>query len=261
MVKRLDPDGVYRRANDLQRHRGEYIVPGPNWLWSIDGHCKLSFYGIEIYAAIDAYSQYITWIYVGISGRTAISILVQFLTTLQNENIHPQQIRSDQGTETPLLAAAQHAFMKRHVADIPFRDSYWYGTSTANQRIESWWAQLTKGLLFRWRVSLILTVVTAILIARLLTWVTNYCYRNISRDCIMSIYLNQMIWLTRLLFLQYTSLFSDRRSRALPECGIHTLSESSLIDQMQSMEGLLCFISIHKIHVLRTMDSSLILNY
>ena len=200
MVKWLDPDRVYRWANNLQHHHGEYIVPGPNWLWSIDGHCKLSFYDIEIYAAIDAYSWYITWIYVGISGRTAISILVQFLTTLQNENIHPQRIQSDQGTETPLLAAAQHAFIKRHVTDIPFRDSYWYGTSTANQRIESWWVQLTKGLLFCWRVSLILTV-TAILIARLLTLVADYYYRNISRNCIMSIYLNQIIWLIRLLFL------------------------------------------------------------
>lgn len=166
VVKQLDPDGVYRRANDLQRHRGEYIVPGPNWLWSIDGHCKLNFYGIEIYAAIDAYSRYITWIYVGISGRTAISILVQFLTTLQKEGVHPQRIRSDRGTETPLLAAAQHAFMKRHVADISFKDCYWYGTSTANQRIESWWGQLTGGLLFRWRVG---STLTATLTARLLT--------------------------------------------------------------------------------------------
>ena len=56
MVKQLDPDRVYCWANDLQHHCGEYIIPGPNQLWSIDGHCKLSFYGIEIYAAIDAYS-------------------------------------------------------------------------------------------------------------------------------------------------------------------------------------------------------------
>ena len=58
-VKQIDPDGVYHWANNLQHHHGEYIIPGPNWLWSIDGHCKLNFYGIEIYAAIDAYSQYI----------------------------------------------------------------------------------------------------------------------------------------------------------------------------------------------------------
>ncbi|KGY14487.1 hypothetical protein PABG_12650 [Paracoccidioides brasiliensis Pb03] len=58
-VQLLDPDGIKRRLNDLQRHRGSYIVPGPNYLWSIDGYCKLQHWGIEIYAAIDTYSRYI----------------------------------------------------------------------------------------------------------------------------------------------------------------------------------------------------------
>jgi hypothetical protein len=164
VVKELNPEGITRRINDLQRHRGEYIVPGPNFLWSIDGHCKLQFYGIEIYAAIDAYSRYITWIYVGISSRTAISVLIQFLTTLRTEDIHPQHIRSDRGAETLLLAAAHHAFMKKHDPAMLFADCYWFGTSTANQRIEAWWAQLTAGMLFRWRVSL----VSAILIVTFL---------------------------------------------------------------------------------------------
>jgi hypothetical protein len=39
----------------MQRHRKEYIVPGPDYIWSLDGHDKLSDWGIEIYAAIDAY--------------------------------------------------------------------------------------------------------------------------------------------------------------------------------------------------------------
>ncbi|KAL6229678.1 hypothetical protein BDW75DRAFT_235014 [Aspergillus navahoensis] len=30
---------------------------GPNFIWSIDGYLKLAPYGIEIYAAIDAYSR------------------------------------------------------------------------------------------------------------------------------------------------------------------------------------------------------------
>ncbi|KAH8725979.1 hypothetical protein GQ44DRAFT_759030 [Phaeosphaeriaceae sp. PMI808] len=50
------------RAIDFSRRirrRGEYIVPGPNWVWSIDGHEKLKPYGIQIYACIDAYSRYI----------------------------------------------------------------------------------------------------------------------------------------------------------------------------------------------------------
>jgi len=55
--------------------RGEYWVPGPNYIWSVDGHMKLELFGIEIYASVDAYSRYITWIYFGVSTRTAISVL------------------------------------------------------------------------------------------------------------------------------------------------------------------------------------------
>jgi hypothetical protein len=40
--------------------RGEYWVPGPNYVWSVDGHMKLELFGIEIYAGVDAYSRYIT---------------------------------------------------------------------------------------------------------------------------------------------------------------------------------------------------------
>ncbi|ODH17513.1 hypothetical protein ACO22_06260 [Paracoccidioides brasiliensis] len=105
-VQLLDPDGIKRRLNDLQRHRGSYIVPGPNYLWSIDGYCKLQHWGIEIYAAIDAYSRYIVWIYIGITNRTAASVLRQFLDVLQATSTFPQIIRSDRGTETSMIAAA-----------------------------------------------------------------------------------------------------------------------------------------------------------
>ena len=36
---------------------------------------------------------------------------------------------------------------------IQLQDCFMYGTSTANQRIESWWGQLSKGQLILWRVS------------------------------------------------------------------------------------------------------------
>ena len=42
MLRLLNPQGIERRTNDLQRQRGEYIVPGPNYIWSIDGHDKLA---------------------------------------------------------------------------------------------------------------------------------------------------------------------------------------------------------------------------
>jgi len=152
LIKTVDPEGVARRKYDLQRHRGEYIVPGPNFLWSIDGYCKLDLFGFEIYGAIDAYSRYIVWIYVGVSGHTAVSCLRQYLDTAKEINKIPTILRADRGVETPLLAAAHHRLRQASEPGISFGDCFYYGTSTKNQRIESWWNQLCKTLIYRWRV-------------------------------------------------------------------------------------------------------------
>lgn len=58
ILRELDPAGVEQRPFSLQKTpRSTYTVPGPNFLWSVDGHHKMSMYGIEIYAAIDGYSR------------------------------------------------------------------------------------------------------------------------------------------------------------------------------------------------------------
>jgi len=60
ILKELDPIGVAGRRLHLgTRPRGAYTVPGPNFVWSIDGHHKLSMFSIEIYAGIDAFSRYV----------------------------------------------------------------------------------------------------------------------------------------------------------------------------------------------------------
>lgn len=64
-------DSYERRIADLQRKRGAYVSPGPNHVWHMDGYLKLVNYGIEMYAAIDGYSRFILWIYIGVSARTA----------------------------------------------------------------------------------------------------------------------------------------------------------------------------------------------
>ena len=152
IYRTLIPDAIECRTRNMQRHRGEYIVPGPNYVWSLDGYCKLAQYGVEVYAAIDAYSRFIIWLYVGISSRTAISVLRQYLDTVEELGQIPQFIRSDHGTETGMMANAHHQLHTVQEPDLEFQDCYLYGTSTTNQRIESWWNQLSKGLLFRWRV-------------------------------------------------------------------------------------------------------------
>ncbi|KAJ5454040.1 uncharacterized protein N7458_004996 [Penicillium daleae] len=107
VYRSLRPDSLLRRSYDLQRSRGEYWCPGPNFVWHVDGYMKLAQFGVEVYAAIDGYSRYILWIYVGISTRTAV--------------FDPE---------------AAHG------------DCFWLGRSTDNQRIEAWWAQLSKSCTF-----------------------------------------------------------------------------------------------------------------
>ena len=90
VVKKLDFAEVAWCASDAQWYCSDFIVSDSDYLWFIDNYCKLDFFDIEIYIDIDAYSQYITWIYIELFSHTAVSTLVQFLTTLETEDIHSQ---------------------------------------------------------------------------------------------------------------------------------------------------------------------------
>lgn len=108
IYRTLVSDAIERRMRNMQRHRGEYIVLGPNFVWSLDGYMKLASYGIEVYALIDAYPRYIIWIYVGISARTAVSVLRQYLNIVDLFGQQPRFVRSDHDNETVLLASAHY---------------------------------------------------------------------------------------------------------------------------------------------------------
>ncbi|KAJ5464457.1 uncharacterized protein N7458_000143 [Penicillium daleae] len=88
IYRTINPDAIEDRRSGLQRRRGAYICDGPNAIWHLDGYMKLEPFGIEIYAAIDGYSRYVTWIYIGISARTAAMESIQsnaFLSRLQED--------------------------------------------------------------------------------------------------------------------------------------------------------------------------------
>ena len=148
VVKKFDFAKIVWYASDVQQHCSDFIVSDSDYLWSINDHCKLDFFDIEIYADIDAYSWYITWIYIELFNHIVVNALVQFLTTLRTENIHSQQIWSDYDVEISLLVTTHHAFMKKHDSKILFVNCYFFEMSTANQWIEAWWAQLTDEMLF-----------------------------------------------------------------------------------------------------------------
>ncbi|KAM6506778.1 hypothetical protein FALCPG4_018607 [Fusarium falciforme] len=77
-----------RRLADW-KHRKNFQVPGPNFMWSLDGYEKLKNFGFSIYACIDTYSRAIIWIYVGRGNMTALSSLKQFLRTVSYSGVRP----------------------------------------------------------------------------------------------------------------------------------------------------------------------------
>jgi hypothetical protein len=119
----------------------------------MDAHLKLQAWGFEVYAIIDAYSRKIIWSYIGISATTAVSCVRLYLDGLEEEGFQPQFLRSDRGNEVQLIADAHLSLCRTTNPDIQLKDCYRFGTSRENQRIESWWSQLGRGCLYRWRVS------------------------------------------------------------------------------------------------------------
>ncbi len=144
--------GRQRRPQFKPVHRRQAIFPGPNKVWSVDGHSKLQNWGIDIYAAIDAYSRKIIWIFIGPSGLTQVTVAKQYLLAIKSLRVRPQIIRSDRGSETSMMADLHYSLEVQHqqtefnhnqaTNPVPLRQCYMYGKSTTNQRIESFWLRL-----------------------------------------------------------------------------------------------------------------------
>jgi hypothetical protein len=155
ILKQLDPVGVQKRQPAFRRNRdraGRLEVPGPNYMWCVDGHLKFREYGIGIYAMIDAYSRYVVAVFVGTSVTTAVSVVKQMVNALESTGIQPEFFRSDRGSETMLLTNAQLLFKQVEDPDTTIDSCYRYGTSKSNSRIASWWNQMSTGQTMRWRV-------------------------------------------------------------------------------------------------------------
>jgi len=114
--------------------------------------CRLDLNRLITLKFIDAYSRYIIWIHVGISTRTAVAVLRSYLDHLSERRTLPYTIHSDRGTETHMMANAHCQLHQELNPDTTWSDHYWYGTSTANQRIESWWRHMSKDQTIAWKV-------------------------------------------------------------------------------------------------------------
>ena len=161
-LKELAPQGVAGRVPGKRKERLQnYITPGVNHHWSCDGHDKLARYGIQLYAAIDAYSRKVIWFYVGNANRSQYSVGHQYLQAVKAFGRAPKFLRTDHGCETVILAAIHLTFYLESltaeeidpsaVNDIQaLSECYIYGKSTANTRVEGTWRQMRDKVTGKW---------------------------------------------------------------------------------------------------------------
>ncbi|KAJ8047915.1 hypothetical protein HOLleu_00032 [Holothuria leucospilota] len=134
----LDPVGVRLRSTQ-QIVRRTYHSRGPNFVWHVDGYDKLKKYGIAISGCIDGFSRKIIWLEASYTNNNPALIAGYFVNAVQACGGCPSIVRADMGTENVLIEQMQN-FFRRNQAN----NSFVYGKSTRNQRIEAWWAMLRK---------------------------------------------------------------------------------------------------------------------
>lgn len=139
----LDPVGVELRKRRCLRRR-QYYNRGPDYTWHIDGYDKLSPYGIAIHGCIDGFSRNIVWLEAYKSNSDPKVIASYYVNAIKIHDECPRLIRADHGTENGHVKQVQQ-FLRRNENDsFAGENSFVYGRSTSNQRIESWWGILRK---------------------------------------------------------------------------------------------------------------------
>ena len=139
----IDPDGVAQRLRRRLRRR-QYKARGPNFLWHIDGYDKLKPFGFCVHGCIDGFSRRIMWLEVASTNNDPRFVAKYFLDTIRQIKGAPSIVRADYGTENVKVAGIQR-FLRRDGTDsFAGINSFMYGKSVSNQRIEAWWGQLRK---------------------------------------------------------------------------------------------------------------------
>jgi hypothetical protein len=164
-LREFDPVGVAQRNPRLRnlplQRQENYVTAGPDEIWCCDGHDKLARFGFQIYAAIDAYSRKLIWLYCGNANRSSISILQQYLQAVKINGICPRFLRTDKGGETVLFAACHYNLFLEAVAIEGMVEAdgmdlgkpeccFIWGSSPRNVRIERIWLQVRQEVTTRW---------------------------------------------------------------------------------------------------------------
>ena len=148
-MKIINPGRVEERRN-RRLHRRDYISPGPNFVWHIDGYDKLKPYGFPIHGAIDGFSRKVLWLNVGTTNNNPLVTAVYFVRAIKSLKKVPCIIRCDRGTEKIHIENAQKYLRRNGDDTFAGENSFIYGKSTGNQRIEAWWSILRRQCTSYW---------------------------------------------------------------------------------------------------------------
>ena len=133
LMKLLDPVGVEMRLKKRLRRR-QYFAKGPNFLWHLDSYDKLKRYGLCINGCIDGFSRNIIWLNAYNTSSNPRVIAGYYMESVSMRKGCPSFVRGDKGTENGHVAAMQNF--------LTDKNSFIYGRSTGNQRIEMFWKHL-----------------------------------------------------------------------------------------------------------------------
>ncbi|XP_034047720.1 uncharacterized protein LOC117529127 [Thalassophryne amazonica] len=144
LLRELNPRGCERRA--CRRFiRRTYHSMGPNYMWHADGYDKLKPFGLALSGCIDGFSRKVLWLECGPTNNNPAVIAHYFLSCVRKLGVIPMRLRTDCGTENGTMAAIQCTLRHNHNDCYSGASSHMYGSSTNNQRIESWWSIFRKG--------------------------------------------------------------------------------------------------------------------
>ena len=138
VLKEVDPLGVDRRKYNTIK-RIIYFSEGPGDIYHLDGNDKLKRWGFCIHGCVDGFSRKILWLNVSSSNNDPLIIANFFLQCVNKYRFVPCLLRMEKGLENIYVEDLQVFFIRRN-------DSYLYGASTRNQRIEAFWSRLKKVL-------------------------------------------------------------------------------------------------------------------
>ena len=82
ILKIADPEGIVNRFGNRLKRR-QYLNPGPNFTWHIDGYDNLKQFGIAIHGCIDGFSRDVLWLEVATTNNNPKVSAYYFLKTFK----------------------------------------------------------------------------------------------------------------------------------------------------------------------------------